>query len=181
MLPGFLKDRAEITGADLGTAVHMIMENLDFTAENNYESIKALADNLVKKGFIREEYSGKIDLNGIVRFLDSDLYKRMKKAALNNKLYREQPFVMRMESCDDKGETYLVQGIIDAYFEEDGECVIVDYKTDKLTEDELLRKYAVQLNIYAKAVGAIKEIRIKEKILYSFNLSKALLLGKGGP
>ena len=40
----------------------------------------------------------------------------------------------------------LVQGVIDAYFEEDGEIVIVDYKTDAVqTAEELSRRYLEQL------------------------------------
>ena len=50
-----------------------------------------------------------------------------------------------------KNETVLVQGIIDAYFMEEEEIVLVDYKTDRVR-------------------------RVKEKIIYSFTLQKEILL-----
>ena len=46
----------------------------------------------------------------------------------------------------------LIQGIIDAYFEEDGEIIVLDYKTDRVqTEAELKDRYQEQLRLYTKA------------------------------
>ena len=92
------------------------------------------------------------------------------------KLRREQPFVYIDEARDNE---QLIQGIIDLYFEEDGELVIVDYKTDRVKRgkagaEELVSRYAVQLDYYAKALSQITGKTVKEKIIYSFTLGKAL-------
>ena len=77
-------------------------------------------------------------------------------------------------------ETVLVQGIIDAYFVEDGEIVLVDYKTDRVNEaHELVDRYKTQLDLYADALGRIfsagdKNAEIKEKLIYSFRLQKSI-------
>lgn len=98
-------------------------------------------------------------------------------------LYREQPFVIQRSASmlDDewKNETVLVQGIIDAYFMEEDEIVLVDYKTDRVKrgqEQKLIDLYHVQLEDYARALERMTGKRVKEKIIYSFTLQKEILL-----
>ncbi len=76
-------------------------------------------------------------------------------------------------------EEVLIQGIIDAYFEEDGELVVVDYKTDwvKMGEEEkLVERYKIQLEYYGQALERLTGMRVKERYLYAFRLGKALLV-----
>ena len=74
----------------------------------------------------------------------------------------------------------MIQGVIDVYFEEDGSLILVDYKTDKVSkkggEDELRRRYALQLEYYAKALSQLLQKPVKEKIIYSFSLGKDIVL-----
>ena len=84
-----------------------------------------------------------------------------------------QPFVFEYEG-------QLIQGIIDLCFEEDGELVIVDYKTDRVMkgkagEKELVKRYAIQLDYYAKALEQLTGKTVKEKIVYSFTLGKEIM------
>lgn len=84
----------------------------------------------------------------------------MKRAAQDKKLYREQPFVMKVDRKEldaswSGDETVLVQGIIDAYFLEDEDIVLVDYKTDRIVrgeENKLIERYKTQLEDYASAL-----------------------------
>ena len=72
-------------------------------------------------------------------------------------------------------ETVLVQGIIDVYFEEDGELVVLDYKTDKISSKrQLIEKYHSQLDYYARALEQLTGKRVKEKIIYSFTLREEI-------
>ena len=69
----------------------------------------------------------------------------------------------------------LVQGIIDVYFEEDGELVVLDYKTDRVRRaEELLERYKLQLDYYAEVLEKVTEKRVKEKMIYSFTLQKEI-------
>lgn len=69
----------------------------------------------------------------------------------------------------------LVQGIIDVCFEEDGELVVLDYKTDKIwSEQKLLEKYQSQLEYYARALEQITGKKVREKIIYSFTMQKEI-------
>ena len=71
----------------------------------------------------------------------------------------------------------LIQGIIDAYFEEDGEIIVLDYKTDRVqTEAELKDRYQEQLRLYTKALEQISLKKVKEQIIYSFTLCKEIHL-----
>ena len=94
----------------------------------------------------------------------------MKKCALEGTLRREQPFVLGVEEA---GETVLVQGIIDVYFEEPDGLVVLDYKTDRIrTAEELREKYHAQLDYYGEALERLTEKKVKEKIIYSFFLQE---------
>ena len=123
-----------------------------------------------------------------MRFLRSDIGIRMGKAALGGKLYREQPFVTavamnEIEKNWKGGETVLVQGIIDAYFQEDEDLVLVDYKTDHVRpgeEEKLIRLYHTQLEDYARALERMVKRKVKECYIYSFALGKAVSLERAG-
>lgn len=76
-------------------------------------------------------------------------------------------------------ELVLVQGIIDAYFEEEGELVLVDYKTDRVdSASDLVQRYQLQLEYYAQALERLKRKPVKERILYSLHLGKYILVEK---
>ena len=95
-------------------------------------------------------------------------------------LWAEQPFVLGIDADElYKGEsleeTVLVQGIIDVWFEEDGELVVLDYKTDRVFKEEILReKYHTQLDYYARALEQLTGKCVKEKIIYSFTMQKEI-------
>ena len=123
-----------------------------------------------------EEYRNAVSLNKVVSFLETDLAKRMHEAAKAGKLYREQPFVLgisahRLGEQFPEDEQVLIQGIIDVFFEEDGEIVLLDYKTDRIDSmEELWNRYRTQLDYYGEAVSRLMGMPVKESILYSFSL-----------
>ena len=74
-----------------------------------------------------------------------------------------------------------IQGIADCVFEETGMLVIVDYKTDRVqTADELVRRYAGQLHLYAEAFGSTLDLPIFDCLLYSFQLGATISVGLPG-
>lgn len=87
----------------------------------------------------------------------------------------------RMQSTDMGDELTLIQGIIDVFWEEDDGIVVLDYKTDRVdTGKQLSDRYAAQLALYGEALERIyntdekREIKVKERILYSFRLGEAV-------
>lgn len=111
-------------------------------------------------------------------FLETPLYARIKNA---ERVLREQPFNLEVEAGSigfEGNEKMLVQGILDLAFLEDA-WVLVDYKTDRVTEKTVAgtaQGYAVQLELYARALHEITGIPVKEKYLYFLRLQKCIEL-----
>ena len=185
LIPAFISKETEAyVGAARGTAYHSLMESLDYSQIDSKDMVKAQIQELVKMQKMDAAEAGCISLRDIWKFLLCPLGERMAQAAKENRLYREQPFVISVEASEidakwNQGEKVLVQGIIDAYFVEDGEIVLVDYKTDKVRcgeEQKLVDLYHVQLEDYAKALERMLGMKVKEKYIYSFTLDKSILL-----
>ena len=183
-VPAFMAEKQEeYKGAARGTAYHRVMECLDYAEADTEEQLRAQLKRLLESQKMTEQEAECIRIRDIRRFVESGLGQRMKKAAMKKHLYREQPFVIQRSASmlDDgwKNETVLVQGIIDAYFMEEEEIVLVDYKTDRVMrgqEQKLIDLYHVQLEDYARALERMTGKRVKEKIIYSFTLQKEILL-----
>ena len=107
----------------------------------------------------------------ITTFLCSDVGRRMRLAAKKGQLYREKPFVLGKQ----EEELILVQGIIDVFWMEDDNIVLLDYKTDRVRNGEQLRlMYQAQMDLYQEALEAVWSRRVTEKYLYSFALAEAV-------
>lgn len=179
-IPAFMREKEEALGTTRGSAMHRVMELIDFSAEyQTVEDIDAVLELCMQDGRLSEEYRKAVTSKKILHFMQSDLAKRMRQAAERGRLFREQPFVYGISAerlstereVFPKEETVLIQGIVDVYFEEEDGLVLVDYKTDVIDVlDELVKRYKTQLNYYEEALQSITGKPVKEKILYSFYL-----------
>ncbi|MFV0342789.1 MAG: helicase-exonuclease AddAB subunit AddA [Anaerocolumna sp.] len=182
-VPSFMAEKEKPSSAQRGSLIHLILEHLIFEKVTSNETLLEYVEELVQGGKITKEEAGSFDLKPLVAFVQSDIGCRMRKAEKEHKLYKERQFIMgvRAKEINDNlksDESVLVQGIIDAYFEEDDALVLVDYKTDAITadeEDKLIRRYKVQLAYYRKALERLTHKKVKESMIYSFALSKAII------
>ncbi len=180
LLPRFLQEKTELGGAFRGTAYHRVMELLDFSKDYDEQMLTKEIKMLVERGFLAEEMASCIHISDVLCFLNTTLGSRMKKAKRDSKLYVEQEFVIGVDAREIhtlslEEEPILVEGIIDVYFEEDGELVVVDYKTDKVSSvQDLKERYQAQLSYYAKALTQLTGKKVKEKIIYSFTLQEEI-------
>ncbi len=170
-------------GALRGTLYHEVFEKLryngDYSTISKAEaSVKADVKALIEEKFLEADILKTVSAHDIAVFCMSGIGKRMIEANRAGKLHREQPFVYGLTPEDyrfyskttDETDMVMVQGIIDAYIEDEDGIVLVDYKTDKVYNDaaeELTAKYRVQLEFYAKALNALTSKKIKEKVIYS--------------
>ena len=179
-VPTFVEEKTQILGTVRGNAYHRVMELLDFASCRNTEQLFFEMEQLVKDKVLEENYLKLIRKDKMEKFLQSSLAGRMAKAAERGKLFREQPFVLgigakRLDEKFPEGEKVLIQGIIDAFFEEEGEIVLVDYKTDAIKSGEdLVKRYRAQMEYYQEALEKLTGKRVKEKILYSFALNQCV-------
>ncbi len=179
LLPRFCGGEEAITGAARGTVYHTFMENLDFSRKDELE---IQLEELQNCGKMSAEERAALALPDIRAFLASGCGRRMERAALRGQLYRERPFVLgtsaqKIRSGWNPQETVLVQGIIDAYFIEDGEITVVDYKTDRVARAQMLAdKYRAQLDYYALALTRLTGLPVRSRIIYSFYLGEEIVL-----
>jgi ATP-dependent helicase/nuclease subunit A len=79
-------------------------------------------------------------------------------------MLRETPFAVALPAGEERG---AAEGRIDLLFEEDGEIVIVDFKTDAVTGDEIDARaglYRNQALVYAWAACAATGMPVREVI-----------------
>lgn len=184
--PRFKRSEEKVSGTVRGNAFHKVMELMDFAlvyeegSGKLCEKVRSFLDREVENKRLSEEYRRAVNERKLVHFLENPLAQRMYQAERKGQLYREQPFVYGI-SAGRLGEEYpeqekiLIQGIIDAFFVEDGELVLVDYKTDVVkSEDELWNRYERQVEYYEEALCSLMKMPMKQKILYSFYLEKCV-------
>ena len=185
-----------MTGAEKGSAVHAAMQNLDYgrlreaapvrlsllggaVPEDGRTALASLRRELTRqldemraRGVLTEKQREAVPEAMLARFFAGETGRRILAAEV---LHREWPFNLRMEAEDALAESergdyagtmILVQGTIDLCFIEDGQWVLVDYKTDRSTDiEELKAHYRRQLALYATALLRITGIPVKQRLL----------------
>lgn len=197
-IPSFRQEKEEITGPVRGDSYHRIMEIIDYDRvlgvvcagiPATYEEFVAragkkevqrvLAEYLndeLREHRITEICRKAVNDKKLTEFLTSRLCYRMWRSKAIGKLKREQPFVLsvsaaRLDADFPADEKVIIQGIIDAYFVEDGKIVLLDYKTDSLEKgEEFIARYSAQLEYYQEAIERLTGLEVSEKYMYSFHL-----------
>ena len=184
--PRFLEEKKELTPAEKGTAMHAVMQRLDFNKISKHE-IEEQIEFMVLKELLTTEQAKSIRINKIEAFLKSKLGKRVIEADSKGELLREVPFSIEVSvkeaykelegiESDNYNNDYLkVQGIIDGYFEEDGNIILFDYKTDYVTEEtknQIIEKYNIQLEYYKDAIERGTGKKVTAKYLYLFSIDE---------
>lgn len=167
-----------LTGAQWGTLMHEAMQWLPL-AQYTQASLTKELDALVTKGTFTEEERNLLSDTSLYKFFSSDLGKRLINA---KRIERELPFSMlfegkRVYDTLEDGENLFLQGIIDTAFEEDGEWVLVDYKTDCVKSGEdLIKRYKIQMDLYKEALQRLTGMPVKACYIYSFRLHDAIII-----
>lgn len=167
-----------LTGAQWGTLMHEAMQWLPL-AQYTQASLTKELDALVTKGTFTEEERNLLSDTSLYKFFSSNLGKRLINA---KRIEREMPFSMlfegkRVYDTLEDGENLFLQGIIDTAFEEDGEWVLVDYKTDRVKSGEdLIKRYKIQMDLYKEALQRLTGMPVKACYIYSFRLHDAIII-----
>ena len=172
--------KSGITGAERGTLYHRVMELIDPTLPAT-EAIDALRNNCL----LSDTENDTIQSELVDRFLRSGLGQRFVSAYREGKAHRETPFIIslpvheidlyRGAALRDEETRVMLQGVIDLYFEEEDGLVLVDYKTDRVSDPrELSETYQSQIRYYEKALAMMTGKPVKEKWIYSFALGKEI-------
>ncbi|MBQ7795761.1 MAG: helicase-exonuclease AddAB subunit AddA [Lachnospiraceae bacterium] len=170
-------------GTYRGTAYHRVLELIDFKSIHTRQDVFHELKRIREDGLMDEHALNLVWGDNIWTFFSSDIAARMKRADETGNLHKESQFVMgipaRLMDEADSDEPVLIQGIIDAWFEEDGEIILVDYKTDRVAEGEetiLLDRYQIQMVYYAQALQQITEKKVRAAVIYSLTLQKEIFV-----
>lgn len=176
--PRFLEEDTALTGAEKGTALHAFLQYADFEAAARDPAGEQ--QRLVADGHLTRRQADSLDPNRIRAFFASPLYERIRQA---EHVWRERKFLVRisdLELPDEPqytGTNAMLSGIMDLVFEEPDGLVLVDYKTDYVQGGEILtERYQRQLLLYRHTLALLHSKPVKETILYSFHLNKAISL-----
>lgn len=179
--PAFMmgeEEQEEMVGAMRGTFIHKIMELLDVRTVVDSQSLNRYLDQLEERQLLTKEQRRYLPIRGILSFIQSDIGKRVKVASDLGRLYKESQYMMGMPTNEvvvgsETKEMVLLQGVIDLWFEEEDGLVLIDYKTDRVSEEsELKKRYQIQLNYYKKALEQMTGKNVKEAYFYSFALKQ---------
>ncbi len=176
--PSFMS-ASGITATGRGSAMHKVIEFFDFSKTDDIESE---IDRLYEWQYITEDEKNSLSKKALKNFFESEIFNRIKNA---DRVEREMRFLTEIPAFvldnslegDLANEMVTLQGAVDICFIENGELVILDFKTDRVEDlNQLATSYSEQLNVYAKACEKIFNLKVKEKVIYSFAHSKTLVL-----
>ncbi len=172
--PQFLLASQAPTPVEQGTLFHRFMQQIDVLSGSQTQAwFHAQWLRLLQEGVFTETEAQVVDWRWGYQFYRHQLGLRAWQQ--RDSLKREIPFTMAvpartLDVAADAHDSVVVQGVVDALFEENGELVIVDYKTDQIRPDEdlqeLASKYAISLQLYADAMAKGYDKPVREAWLY---------------
>lgn len=172
--PAFLSEE-KLNAAEKGTALHAFMQFADFAQAR--ENIAAQLGKLTEDGYLTKAQADSVDTERAKAFIHSDLVTRCLNAEA---VYKEYRFNVKIPAriVDPEieeqfaDEPIILQGAVDLAFVENGELVIVDYKTDRVKEPQILaQRYSAQLLLYKSALEECLGLPVKECLIYSIRHS----------
>ncbi len=158
----FLKTDKKVSPTELGSAVHELMQSLDFsnvTRETLSQTIESLT--------VRDEVKQKIKVDQILSLFDTDFGQMM--VTHHKSMTREAPFSM-LKTDQASGEQYVIRGIIDGFIKLADKIILFDYKTDHFTNleaiPEIKVRYQMQMSLYAESLTtAFKQEKIEQYLI----------------
>jgi ATP-dependent helicase/nuclease subunit A len=166
-----------VEGRLIGTATHLVIAQLDCAKQVTKKAIEKVIDKLLADGAVTEAVAERIDTESIITFFHSDLGHLVLDT--KNTILREWPFTFAMPASEfdnslqashfTNDENIIVQGIIDMLVRTPDGLLVIDFKTDRITAEEVSERaklYRRQLELYGKAASAILKSKILAKWLY---------------
>lgn len=176
---------AGISPSEKGSIIHFVLRHIDFSRISSEKEIENQIDYMIKQELLREEEKAAVDISKILNFFNSTLGQRLLKS---EKVYREVPFNLLCKAGEifaelngslGADEELLVQGVIDLYFQEGNDLILLDYKSDIVHEgnrNSIINNYRIQLELYKNALERILHQKVKESYLYLLHSGEAVLI-----
>lgn len=169
-----------VSGTSKGTAMHTVMQYLDFDFCHDSDGIRQEIDRLCADGLIDDNQIALIDVAQIAAFFATELGERV---LTGKEVVREFKFSILEDSAkfdpEINDEKVLLQGVVDCALIEDDGITVIDFKTDHVMSsnlDDIVSHYRMQVMTYASALERIFEKPVKEKYLYFFAINQSVAL-----
>ncbi len=169
--PAFLEEEV-VEAASIGTITHRFLRLIQLDRLRSQDAdvdrvVQSEAERMKASGILTPEEAGLIRLKGVASFFKSDLGRRMLRSG---DVRREAEFTLRIS----EDSPTMVQGIVDCAFREDGEWILIDYKTDFDTaEERFVPRHEMQMNWYRTALERLTRVRVREMWLFALRAGKA--------
>ena len=177
----FSEGRGVLAGAEYGTVMHSVMQHVDLSGELSADGIQNQLEGMVHRGILLKGHAEAVKAEAVAAFFESEIGRRLLAA---EKIWRELPFSRLMKAkerlypdIDDESASIFSQGVIDLLFrEKDGSLILVDYKTDKDTDEARVKdRYSIQLELYTEAIAAaMNGAQVAERYLYMLHDGKVI-------
>ncbi len=179
--PLFLQEEKKLTAAEIGTAMHTVMQHLPLHARLSRKEIEQYLGKLVNEEKLTENEIDVIDIEAIEQFFSSHIASLMMSS---EKIEREVPFTYTLDAQDvyrdwenNNEEKVLIQGVVDCIIYTDDGLIVLDYKTDRIGDQDisldmltmLKKRYKIQVDLYKRALEDILQKPVKDTYLYFFD------------
>ncbi len=175
--PQFAAETMGLTAAQRGTALHQVMEYLDFARTGSREELSAQIAQLAQEEYITPLQAQAVDVERFAAFFRSPLGQQVTRA----QVHREFKFSLLVPAREyypaAQGEELLLQGVVDCWFETDEGITVLDFKSDRVSEQNVARRageYRPQLQVYANALEKLTGRPVVRRVLWFFALDRAV-------
>lgn len=177
------KEAVRSAAAETGTITHFVLQHINPCRTDTKQMIDEQISQMTANGMISEAQAKAVNSGLIASLFATELGERIRNAAQSGTLNREFKFLIPIDASEiykngGNGEI-IVQGVVDCFFVENGEIVLVDYKTDNCTAESAklsAEKYRVQADFYARGLEDIYGKPVREKIIYFMKPQTAVTL-----
>lgn len=177
--PSFTPDIEGLSSTERGTALHLVMQYIDYSRCGSAQAVAEEIERLKNMRLITGAQAAAVNPDKIAAFFASPLGRRVLNA---DKVIREFKFSLLVPAAryyKGGSDDILLQGVIDCCIEEGGQLTVMDYKTDRVTQENQLyraKTYMPQLEAYAEAMTRITGLPVCERLIYFFATGEAVLI-----
>ena len=177
--PRFAAEELGLTAAQQGTALHLVLQYIDFEKAETVEGVRGEISRLMAEQYITPQQGEAVDPTPIAAFFQSELGQQLLSSV---SLRREFKFSILVPACQydpqaGEGEQVLLQGVVDCYYETLEGITVVDFKTDRVTQRTVAERaehYRPQLEAYSRALEEITGKPVVRRVLWFFALSRGV-------
>ena len=172
--PSFRGER--ISGVEYGNTVHLALRYMDYGACGTEIGVGKELERLVSTGTLTPEQAKLLDPVVLSAFFHSEVGRKLWEGAAHIREFKFS-ILMNGSSYDEalEGERVLLQGVVDCAILEDDGITVIDFKTDRVEEEDLerlVKRYEIQVRTYSHALERIYQKPIKASYLYFFRLNR---------